>query len=168
MTATCDHLAPQPVRRRDRLGRFSYWHQCAECGRFVRALKLADVIAEAGSLEVADADEDGPRRADQFEGDRARERLEEEKRLKREEWRDAASIYYVSDEWREKRDRVIRRAGGICEGCGIKDASQVHHVSYEHFGNEMLWELRAICRTCHESLHEHMQDQPPVYEWSEK
>lgn len=62
--------------------------------------------------------------------------------------------YLQSAEWKRKRDLVIQRAGGICEGCGINRATQAHHLHYEHLYNEFLWELKAVCRECHERVHE--------------
>lgn len=61
--------------------------------------------------------------------------------------------YYSSESWREKRVLVMNRAGGVCEGCGLRDAAQVHHLHYRTFGNEFLWDLRAVCRECHERIH---------------
>ncbi len=61
--------------------------------------------------------------------------------------------YLKSDVWRAKRERVLKRAQGICEGCGIQPASQVHHLTYEHKMEEFLFELVAVCDTCHDRLH---------------
>lgn len=61
--------------------------------------------------------------------------------------------YLSSDKWKLKREAVINRANGICEGCGKESASEVHHLSYEHVGDEFLFELVAICAVCHERIH---------------
>jgi 5-methylcytosine-specific restriction endonuclease McrA len=39
------------------------------------------------------------------------------------------------------------------DGCQSR-ATQVHHLTYRHLGNEPLFELMAICRDCHEQLTE--------------
>lgn len=62
--------------------------------------------------------------------------------------------YRLTQAWKEKRDAVLRRAGGMCEGCGKKRATEVHHLTYEHIFKEFLWELQAVCRECHERWHE--------------
>ena len=62
--------------------------------------------------------------------------------------------YFRSDKWRDLRELVLQRAGGICEGCGRRRAIQVHHLTYQHAGAEFLWELRAICGSCHKRIHE--------------
>ena len=58
-----------------------------------------------------------------------------------------------SPRWSELRRQVYLRAGGICEGCGKRPIAEVHHLSYEHLGNEFLWELKGLCSPCHERLH---------------
>jgi 5-methylcytosine-specific restriction endonuclease McrA len=62
--------------------------------------------------------------------------------------------YLQTDAWQERRRLVLRRAGGICEGCRKARAVEVHHLTYQHIGHEFLWELVAICRACHERYHE--------------
>jgi len=68
--------------------------------------------------------------------------------------------YLDSPEWRAKRDLVLKRCGGICEGCGTAPATQAHHRIYQNFGNEFLFELLGLCRACHDRLHEeHPEDE---------
>jgi hypothetical protein len=62
--------------------------------------------------------------------------------------------YLASPIWRKKREKVFERATGICEGCRENPATQVHHLSYEHVGEEYLFELVAICEVCHDKLHD--------------
>lgn len=59
-----------------------------------------------------------------------------------------------SPKWLAIRDRIFSRSGGMCEGCGTRRASQVHHLTYQHLGDEFLWELVAVCRECHERVHD--------------
>lgn len=61
--------------------------------------------------------------------------------------------YLQSPEWKAKRQLVLQRSGGKCEGCWSADATQVHHLTYEHIYNEFLWELVAICNECHRRAH---------------
>lgn len=60
--------------------------------------------------------------------------------------------YLQSDEWKAKRDAVLKRAGGKCEACLTRDAWQVHHITYEHKYMEPCYELRAVCDPCHEAI----------------
>lgn len=80
----------------------------------------------------------------------ARERQQEQERR---EYRDRYHAYLQTPAWREKSAAVIKRADGWCEGCGVNRATQAHHLTYDHVGDEFLWELRAVCRRCHERFH---------------
>lgn len=62
--------------------------------------------------------------------------------------------YMSSAEWRAKREKVMKRCEGICEGCGESPATEVHHLSYRHFMQEFLFELVGLCHECHERWHE--------------
>jgi len=61
--------------------------------------------------------------------------------------------YLETPKWREKRQAVLRRANHVCEGCGLARATQAHHLTYEHIFDEFLWELRAVCKPCHDRAH---------------
>lgn len=61
--------------------------------------------------------------------------------------------YLQSVEWKAKRELVIKRCGGVCEGCGLQPVTEVHHSTYRHFGDEFLFELRGLCQGCHDRLH---------------
>jgi hypothetical protein len=61
--------------------------------------------------------------------------------------------YLSSPAWKHRRDLVLWRSRGICEGCQSSKATEVHHLTYEHVGEELLFELVAVCRACHEKIH---------------
>jgi 5-methylcytosine-specific restriction endonuclease McrA len=58
-----------------------------------------------------------------------------------------------SELWADLRRRVLARCKGVCEGCGLRPAVQVHHLSYDHLGDELLFELVGVCMVCHEKSH---------------
>lgn len=62
--------------------------------------------------------------------------------------------YLASPEWKAKRALVMRRAAGICEGCGLVRATDVHHLTYRNFMDELLFQLVAVCRGCHDKIHQ--------------
>lgn len=64
------------------------------------------------------------------------------------------SDYRASPAWREKRTYVMNRCGGLCEGCRTSESHDVHHLSYQHMGNEFLFELVGLCRPCHDRWHQ--------------
>lgn len=66
--------------------------------------------------------------------------------------------YLLSDTWKAKRAKVLERAKGICEGCLERPATQVHHITYDHWQDELLFELVAICRDCHVKAHANDKD----------
>ncbi|MCY4554379.1 MAG: hypothetical protein OXC79_11970 [Candidatus Poribacteria bacterium] len=68
-------------------------------------------------------------------------------------WEDQYSRYLQSPTWKAKRQKVMKRANHICEGCLEQKATQVHHLTYERVGCEMLFDLVAICDRCHSNCH---------------
>ena len=133
-----------------------YAVQCLGCGRMVRSVSKKDNEAsgdfDEGLRERWDAEQRN-RHREWWEG---LQKEQEEKQLQeQQEWWAWYNKYLQSSEWKARRLKVLSRAGGLCEGCGERRATQVHHTTYEHVGNEMLWELRAVCNECHERCHEH-------------
>lgn len=68
-------------------------------------------------------------------------------------WWSRYNAYLQSPEWARRRQLVFDRAAGLCEGCRLGPPIQVHHRSYEHVGNEFLFELVALCESCHQKAH---------------
>lgn len=60
--------------------------------------------------------------------------------------------YLDSPAWEMKRDDVMKRDGGQCI-CGTQ-AIVVHHKTYCNIGKEPLSDLVALCKECHERVHE--------------
>lgn len=67
------------------------------------------------------------------------------------------SEYMKSEAWAQTRTRVYENKGRECTAklhvCE-KEATQVHHISYDHIGREPLWELTPICSACHDAIHD--------------
>ena len=71
--------------------------------------------------------------------------------------------YLATDTWQSKRGKVMKRAGGLCEGCRDKRATEVHHLNYgDPRGEEMLFNLVALCRDCHEAITKRQKDKAAV------
>ena len=66
--------------------------------------------------------------------------------------------YLLSPEWKKLRTLVFKRNAGICEGCMQSRATEVHHLTYRHFGAEFLFELVGLCHPCHARLHQHYDE----------
>ena len=76
------------------------------------------------------------------------ELLQIEQRLLKEEY----ARYLKSPKWRAKWQAVMKRDGYKCRFCG-KKAVNVHHLTYARIFNEQPYDLVAICKSCHETLH---------------
>jgi len=70
------------------------------------------------------------------------------------EWWDWYNQYLLTPQWKNIRDRVLRRASFRCEGCGVAPATSVHHLTYKRVGKEMLFDLVAVCQKCHDEITE--------------
>lgn len=121
-------------------------HQCWDCGMlFSNSLPHAMARTDTPSVNVL--------KLKGFLKSR-----EAERQLRGQDWRreffEKHGEYLNTNVWRAKRKLVMERAGGLCEGCRERRAKQVHHLTYEHWGHEFLWELVAICEECHERFHE--------------
>jgi hypothetical protein len=65
---------------------------------------------------------------------------------------DAYANYLKSPKWQETRRQCMQRYGNTCQMCaGV--ATDVHHLSYQHKGNEWWFELVALCKRCHKEWH---------------
>ena len=91
------------------------------------------------------------------------QRMERDREERNRLWQARYSAYLLTPVWWAKRAHVLRRAAGRCEGCGDERATQVHHRRYpqgvlpgspEWIAQEKLFNLVAICRDCHEHVHQ--------------
>ncbi len=88
------------------------------------------------------------------------ETLNREKKRLLDNWRWRYDNYLESPEWKQRRNLVMLRAQGICEGCRLAQAIDVHHLTYADAGEEFLFQLVALCRKCHDRWH---KPEPPGY-----
>jgi len=69
-------------------------------------------------------------------------------------WWDWYNSYLECDAWKELRQRVFARDGFMCRVSGCyRQAEQVHHLTYERVGYEILDDLVSVCSACHERAH---------------
>ena len=63
--------------------------------------------------------------------------------------------YMEQEEWQVRRVQALTRAGYKCQACSRRDTTlDVHHNSYENYGNERPQDLIVLCRPCHQRLHD--------------
>ena len=68
--------------------------------------------------------------------------------------------YLQTDVWRLTRDLLLIRQS-CCERCGRKSTLEIHHLSYERIGLEVLHlgDLQVLCADCHAAA-----ETPPFHE----
>lgn len=69
--------------------------------------------------------------------------------------RAAYERYLQTPQWKERRDRTVKRAKGKCSLCSSKKQLNVHHRIYTRIGEERPEDLICICRSCHSGHHGH-------------
>ena len=60
--------------------------------------------------------------------------------------------YLQSRAWQIKRQQVLKRDNYVCQACLNVKATEVHHKTYLHLGDEPLFDLVSVCGTCHNKL----------------
>jgi len=62
--------------------------------------------------------------------------------------------YREQPEWQVRRVQALTRAGYRCQMCSSHDATlDVHHNSYQNYGDERPEDLVVLCRSCHQKFH---------------
>jgi hypothetical protein len=148
----CAHEHTRLTQRQNGAGVTLYAPQCLGCGKVTAAWVGFEKAKERFTSydEVYQFDEEVTQA---FWSQSARKR---ESKRSQEQWHWWAwyDSYLLSVEWQERRKLVLERCKGFCEGCLRRKATQVHHLTYEHVGNELLYELVALCDDCHGKAHE--------------
>lgn len=151
----CGHPVTELRRRIASNGAVSFRYQCLHCGTSPQQSVPKATVRNPDQVPLFDGEihtrwwnarEDRIRAVNQ-------KHIRKQKAEKAEWWR-WYNKYLQSTEWRVRRDLVMARCEGVCEGCRSRPAVQVHHLTYDHVGNEFLWELAAVCTPCHERAHE--------------
>ncbi len=62
--------------------------------------------------------------------------------------------YLRSDDWKERREEILKEARYECEECGDW-GNHVHHLKYDRLGEEELGvDVQVLCKDCHlEGVH---------------
>ena len=126
------------------------WH-CQNCGRFVtRAFKSFSKVPEVIVDETIA--QEFEKRCSEFYSQRSRD-FATKKQEESERWKRWYSEYLSSNEWRQRRLKVLSRDKNTCQACLDSPATEVHHLTYERVGNEPLFDLVSICSSCHQKVH---------------
>lgn len=137
----CQHARSEFRRRTISGGSIQVLRQCLDCGLSVgnptKQIQGATYPAWDGML------------AEAYQSARQGARGESEQMF----W-PPYNRYLATDAWRRKREQVIERCGDLCEGCRSAPVGHVHHLTYEHVGRELLFELVGLCVPCHDVAHD--------------
>lgn len=60
--------------------------------------------------------------------------------------------YLQSGDWQARRRMVLERDSYLCQSCRQARATQAHHLTYDHGFDAPLFELVAVCQSCHERI----------------
>ena len=136
----CTTHSPTELRRRIlKNGTVRYEKQCLTCGSSDGAVK-ADTVKNGAVLPAYD--------------DNLADEIRWARDARRDElWKRHYNIYLQSPEWQQRRQAVIKRDQGLCQGCLTNLGRHVHHQTYNHVGAELLFELILLCEACHEKCH---------------
>ena len=55
--------------------------------------------------------------------------------------------------WLSRRRAALAEVAGLCQHCGSTRNLQVHHLTYDHLGNEPITDLAVLCKRCHRLEH---------------
>lgn len=148
---SCKHPQTEVRKMPIANGGFQLKKQCLVCGDSVgNAQKKAHLSAD-NVAKVPEWDQTiHPQFRDQREK-RQQELIRAADERANKKWRAQYDAYLRSPEWAQRRQLVVLRAQGLCEGCRSARATDVHHTTYIHAGEEFLFELVALCTTCHSS-----------------
>jgi len=62
--------------------------------------------------------------------------------------------YLQSIEWEALKLLRLIIAKDRCECCGSTTRLELHHVTYERLTNEDIDDVRIVCRSCHQNIHD--------------
>ena len=148
----CKHEHVEPRRKEASDGSISVRRQCLRCGCKIEPgiPKKSLTPAQLAALPMWDT-------SSEKEFNTAKQRAIDEaiqtaRQKSADAWKRHYEIYLASEGWFRRRDAVIAREHGVCEGCGGK-ATEVHHLTYSDLGNEFLFQLVALCKDCHARWH---------------
>lgn len=140
--------------RRIRGGGIQYWRQCLDCGSAVGSAVPHREVDPARLPPYWD--EELPAKIEERRRqfwEQRRQQQEQEFDDLREARREEYRRYLLTPEWRERRKVVLERDRYLCQGCLRNRATEVHHKTYAHLGNELFFELVSLCGDCHSIAH---------------
>lgn len=155
---SCEHPNTEPRQRTLSNGTVQIVLQCLRCGRQVRPVKKDEADLRLAARDNLPFDPEITTTFEaQWKADCAawKERREDRSYLADAAWWGRYNAYLNSARWWLKRQRRLGVDRYQCQadldGC-TRLANEVHHLTYEHVGNEPLFDLISVCPACHAQI----------------
>jgi hypothetical protein len=136
-------------------GALQYRRQCLSCGNGGQSIRKDEAARELALADIPPYDElaedawYAQRREAAREASAQRAAAEVAAKLT------AHANYLATPEWKTKRRKVLERDNWICQAklpCCTGRAEQAHHLTYDHWGSEPLFDLISVCTSCHDQI----------------
>lgn len=153
----CNCSNKQPRKRVNKGGALGFGYQCTNCGRWEAKKKDHfgwNYPTESYDESIVTRFQERCQSHFQSRQDEKENEIAAQCMARRQFY----ESYLESPKWASKRDAALKRDRWLCQGCLSRKATQVHHLTYDHLGNELLWELQSVCIECHKLIHPHMRD----------
>jgi len=151
----CDHTERLPGKITQANGVERVALVCEECGdRYYTGVRKSDYnLAKLKDAERYFSFNDTVAECSKLVWDSFQAKKAGEQAAQSAEWWAAYTEYLKTDKWRLKSRKVLERDGHLCQACLTRQATQAHHLTYARVFNEPLFDLVAVCKPCHEKLH---------------
>ncbi|MAF43025.1 MAG: hypothetical protein CMI54_02480 [Parcubacteria group bacterium] len=151
----CKHEITELKKRINSNKAECFLYQCLNCGKGLDTVKKYTISQlERDSVKLFDyslIEANDKKRQNAWKEYHDEKDLEQQS--KNQEWWKSYNEYLQTPKWKAKRLSVLNRDNYICQGCLKNQAKQAHHLTYDHVGDELLFELVSICEECHIRIH---------------
>jgi 5-methylcytosine-specific restriction endonuclease McrA len=148
----CEHVDRRQIQYRTSNGGVQIKYQCLNCGEpWGQPTKQNETTKGLPFFDESIRKKFSQSKQSEFDAIEAK--YTELRNRKDDSWWRNYNQHLRTPKWQATRELVLKRQSFICEGCGKQKATEVHHTSYVHVGNEFLFELAAVCEGCHRRLH---------------
>jgi 5-methylcytosine-specific restriction endonuclease McrA len=152
----CSHVETIRCKKLKSNNTEEFRNQCKKCGVQVGKAIRKDTLSAQDRAEMPLWNDEIGKSFHDAMAARSNALYQEDEKRSLEEWQAQYDAYRRTPEWRARRQLVLLRAHGICEGCRSAPATEVHHLYYDSLGEEFLFDLVAICEKCHARFHGRM------------
>lgn len=147
----CEHQELRVLNIRG--GGVQYKMQCIICGKTGQPIAIAKLTGEQ-MKNAPPVDQNLRSEYYRTKSEQSSLAYQNAQAEKNREWWARYNEYMESAAWKVKRYKALHRDNWLCQSCMENRATQVHHTTYAHFGDEPLFELQSVCDACHTRITE--------------